>query len=184
MAETDFARLATFDARSKAVNIVIETSKGSRTKFKYDQEHKMFRTEKALPVGLVFPFDFSFLPSTVGGDGDPLDVLVVSETGFPWGCVVLGNVLEQSENGHKERNDRLIELPLDTKSREPMQPSIAFNSELKAAITEFFIKYNEMQGKKFRVLGFHGPDRAALVIQSGIETAKRKAMNRTTLIEI
>jgi inorganic pyrophosphatase len=54
-----------------------------RTQLKYEGKDGFFRAEKVLPVGFVFPLDFGFLPSTLGGDGDPLDALVLSEARIP-----------------------------------------------------------------------------------------------------
>ena len=173
-------RLATFSNHSKLVNIVIEASKGSRIKLKYDAENRVFRAEKVLPLGLVFPFDFGFLPSTMAEDGDPLDVIVLSESGLPCGCVVLGSVIgvlkcEQVEKGQRERNDRLIAIPIDAKSHEPMQPMVAFDSRLKVAIGEFFVKYNELQGKEFTVLGMEGPKTALPMIENSIQAAQSES---------
>jgi hypothetical protein len=104
MPQHDIAHLPTFEGDSKLVNIVVKTSKGMRTKLKYAEKEGEFRAEKVLSFGLVFPFDFGFLPSTIGGDGDPLDALVLSETGIPFGCLVLGQPVgvlecEQTEKG-------------------------------------------------------------------------------------
>ena len=183
MAQHDLGHLPTFEGDSKLVNIVVETSKGMRTKMKYEEKTGVFRAEKVLPVGLIFPFDFGFLPSTVGGDGDPLDVLVLSETGLPFGCVVLGRLVavlecEQTEQGETERNDRLVAMPIDAKSRAPMLPSIPLDTRLTKAITEFFQKYNELQGKGFRSLGMHGPERALEIVTDGIKSAKRNGKRR------
>ena len=177
MAQSDLSKIATFEKNSDLVNIVVETSKGMRTKLKYDEKEGIFRAEKTLPLGLVFPFDFGFLPATLGGDGDPLDVLVLSEGGIPFGCVVLGELVgvlecEQTQEGETQRNDRLIAVPIDAKSHEPMQPSIELDGKLNQAISEFFVKYNELQGKKFRTLGMRGPDRAMEIVKRGMELAK------------
>lgn len=71
--------LKPIDPRSHNLNVIVETPKGSRTKFKYDNKSGLFLFDKALPVGQSFPFDFGFLPSTVGEDGDPLDVLILAD---------------------------------------------------------------------------------------------------------
>ena len=68
---------------------------------------------KVLPLGASFPFDFGFIPSTKGEDGDPLDVLVLTEEPAFVGCVLpalLIGVLEaeQTEKGETVRNDRLV----------------------------------------------------------------------------
>ena len=70
------------------LDVIIETPKGSRNKFKYDSTSRMFKLSKVLPEGMMFPYDFGFVPSSTGGDGDPLDVLVLmDEPTFP-GCLL------------------------------------------------------------------------------------------------
>jgi inorganic pyrophosphatase len=62
--------LPPFDDAQGTWNVVIETPKGSRNKFAYDGQHRLFVLKKVLPLGAVFPFDFGFLPSTLADDGD------------------------------------------------------------------------------------------------------------------
>jgi inorganic pyrophosphatase len=179
MSSKSLSELPVFDPASKSLNIVIEVTKGARTKLKYDEKIQAFRTEKVLPLGLAFPFDFGFIPSTLAQDGDPLDVIVLSEPGIPSGTVVFGEPLgilecEQTEKGRKERNDRVIARPLDAKSLEPMQPMVAYDENLKAAISGFFTKYNELQNKEFRVLGLRGHDLALAAVRDAAEAARRK----------
>lgn len=136
---------------------MIECPKGSNQKFDYDSETQRFRLSKILPAGLVFPFDFGMIPGTKGEDGDPLDMIVISEgSTFP-GCLVDCRVIgaiqaEQTErNGDTMRNDRFIGIP---------QVSQLFSDvnnleELPQAISEqleaFFKNYNEQAGKVFKV---------------------------------
>jgi inorganic pyrophosphatase len=173
---TKLSQLPAFDEESKTINIVIEAAKGSRTKLKYDEEHEIFRTQKVLPLGMVFPFDFGFIPSTLGEDGDPLDVLVLSEAGLPATTVVFGQILgilkrKQTEKGRTERNDRIIAVPLDAKSRKPMQPGVKVDAALEEAISRFFVEYNKLQGKNFRVVGIEGARSALAVVRKGIDAA-------------
>src|SRR4051812_15075878 len=95
------------------ISVTIETPRGSRNKFKYEPAKKVYSLSKILPEGMVFPYDFGFVPATKGDDGDPLDVLVLTDEPLFPGCVVecrLIGVIEltQEEAGKKERNDRLI----------------------------------------------------------------------------
>ena len=71
--------LDAIDEETKCVNVVIETARESRTKLAYDSGRGAFVVKMVLPQGMSFPFDFGFIPSTLGGDGDPLDVLVLME---------------------------------------------------------------------------------------------------------
>ncbi|UAY52875.1 inorganic diphosphatase [Ferruginibacter albus] len=61
----------------KTVDIIIETPKGSTEKYDYDPKNKLFKLHKFLPAGMVFPYDFGFIPSTKGEDGDPLYLIEV-----------------------------------------------------------------------------------------------------------
>src|SRR5215208_5286440 len=116
-----FARLTAFDAENGDLNVVIDTPKGSRNKFKYDEALGLFRLSGVLPAGAVFPFDFGYIPSTEGGDGDPLDVLVLMDEPVFVGCLVPSRLLglieaDQTENGKTTRNDRLIAVAANSRN--------------------------------------------------------------------
>src|SRR5436305_1907558 len=91
--------------------VIIETTKGNRNKYKYDDEFSCFSLAKVLPEGLMFPFDFGFLPGTIGEDGDPLDVLLLMDEPTFAGCLVVCRLIgvmeaQQTErDGTSERND-------------------------------------------------------------------------------
>jgi inorganic pyrophosphatase len=85
---TPVNELPAVDPDSGRLNVVVDTPKGSRNKYKFDEQHGQWRLSKVLPQGLSFPYDFGFLPSTRGDDGDPVNVLLLmDEAAFP-GCVV------------------------------------------------------------------------------------------------
>ena len=67
------------DPKKRTCRAIIETPRGKRNKFDYDPELDLFVLGGLLPEGMVFPFDFGFIPGTLGGDGDPLDILVLMD---------------------------------------------------------------------------------------------------------
>jgi inorganic pyrophosphatase len=69
------SHLQLIDPSSGDLTAVIETPKGSSNKYDYDEGCAAFRLSAVMPEGTAFPYDFGFLPSTAGEDGDPLDVL-------------------------------------------------------------------------------------------------------------
>src|ERR1700756_5968176 len=93
--------------------VIIETPKASRNKYRYDPKQGIFTLSKVLPEGMVFPHDFGFLPQTLAPDGDPIDVLLLmDEPAFP-GISVKGRLIgviegEQVAGKKKIRNDRLV----------------------------------------------------------------------------
>src|SRR4051794_7660199 len=108
-----FESLGAVDKQSGNVNVIIDTPKGSRNKFKYDADHALFKLTKILPAGSAFPFDFGYIPGTQGEDGDPIDVLVLMDEAAFVGCLVPARLIgvieaEQTEDGKTLRNDRLI----------------------------------------------------------------------------
>ena len=177
----NISRLRPFGPKSEYVNVIIETPKGSHTKFKYDERENLFVFDKALPMGQSFPFDYGFVPSTKGGDGDPLDVMVIAAEPTFVGCLVHAKLLgvieaEQTENGETERNDRLIAVPVEAKTGKLSSGAVDhLESGLARKISEFFAVYNELQGKRFKTLGCAGPERAAALIRAGTLSSHKQS---------
>ncbi|ETZ24184.1 inorganic diphosphatase [Pedobacter sp. V48] len=142
----------------KAVTVIIETPKGSGQKYDYDPQTGKMKLKKVMPLGLVFPFDFGFIPGTVGGDGDPLDVLVVSEVSAFSGCVmdcrIIGafKVVQQEPNGERIRNDRLIAVPEVSQRYADVMALRDLSKTIVEQAVAFFTSYNQQAGKKFEVL--------------------------------
>ena len=178
-----FVSLTNLDAYandSSELHVIIETPKGSRNKFDYDEKHHLFKLGGVLPAGAVFPFDFGFIPSTLGGDGDPLDVLLLmDEPAFP-GCLVPSRLVavieaEQTErDGETTRNDRLIAVAADSHTHKQVRSLADINTNLLDEIEHFFISYNEVKGKTFKPLGRFGPIKAARLIEEGAERFRRE----------
>lgn len=83
-----FANIRPREPKTRLVNVIIDTPRGSRNKFKFDQKLGCFKLSRILPAGHVFPYDFGSIPGTRGEDCDALDVLVVmDEPAFP-GCLI------------------------------------------------------------------------------------------------
>ena len=125
-----WTKLETFDAQSGDLNIIIETPKGSRNKYNYDPKGRILKLTSILPAGSVFPYDFGFIPSTLGEDGDPLDVLVIMEVAAPQGCLVPARAIgvidprlvEQFAEGWKELVGRRLKTLVETGTRLGVAP--------------------------------------------------------------
>lgn len=172
--------LDAFAHDSRELNVIIETPKGSRNKFNYDEDLCLFKLGGVLPAGAVFPFDFGFVPQTVGGDGDPLDVLVLMDEPAFTGCLVRVRLLgvieaEQTEReGETTRNDRLIGLAAESRQHQKVRSLATLDETLLAEIEHFFISYNKIKGKEFRPLGRYGPKRAVELVEEGVRHFQRE----------
>ena len=141
------------------MDIIIETPKGCRNKYVYDEGLSAFRLKKILPAGAVFPFDFGFIPGTKGEDGDPLDVLVImDEPAYP-GCVVECRIIgglkaQQSKKKKMKENDRLIAVSTVSHSYTDVTELKDVNKNILDEIEHFFVSYNEQEGKEFEPQGW------------------------------
>src|SRR5215204_5928149 len=178
MAGTNLLNLETF--HDEELNVVIETPKGSRNKYNYDEQLGLFKLGGVLPAGAVFPFEFGFVPSTLGGDGDPLDVLVLMDEPAFAGCLVPARLIgvikaKQTErDGETTRNDRLIAVAADSRDHREVRSLDQISDNLVNEIEHFFVSYNEIKGKEFKPLGRAGPHRARELVEEGIKLFKRK----------
>lgn len=167
-----------FDSETGDINAIIDTPKGSRNKFKYDEKLGIFKLGGVLPLGMVFPFDFGYIPSTKGGDGDPLDILILMDEPAFVGCLVPAKLIgvieaQQTEDRETTRNDRLIAVATGSGNHSHVRFLGDLNSNLVHEIERFFISYNETKGKKFEIMGRYGPDRAINLIEIGTKTLLR-----------
>lgn len=173
-------QLEPYDRETNELNVIAETPQGSRNKFKYDERHRCFKLGGVLPVGSSFPYDFGFIPSTLGGDGDPLDALILmDEPAFP-GCIIVCRAIgvieaEQAQEGKTERNDRLIVVANTSRVHQNLRALADLESHLLDEIEHFFISYNEVKGKKFEPLKRSGPKRAKEIIEEGVRRYENQA---------
>lgn len=164
------SEIEAWDPESGDLQVVIETPKDSRNKFAYDPGIGAFRLRGILPEGSVFPFDFGFVPSTLGEDGDPLDVLVLLDAGVGRGVVLTVRLLgvieaEQTEDDKTVRNDRLIAVAVHAHTHEHEHHLKDLRPGLIDEIVQFFVQYNRLRGKEFKPLGNRGPKAAIKLVE-------------------
>jgi inorganic pyrophosphatase len=169
-------QLPSFGPEGKSVQVIIETGKGSPVKYSYQPKAGMFYAKRLLPPGMMFPFNFGFIPSTIGDDGDPLDVLILNDIPLVCGCLVKAELVavvraEQSEGGRTFRNDRLIGSVLDEESPSEFL-EFKLDARRVAEIGYFFNTYNQFSGKEFKVLGTGSAEEARRLVQDGQQKFK------------
>lgn len=173
------ADLPPFDPESQELNAIIDTPQGSRNKFKFDESRRLFKLGGVLPAGAFFPFDFGFIPSTLGDDGDALDVLVLMDEPAFVGCLVGARLLgvieaEQTEAGETMRNDRLIAVASASRTHQSLRSLKQLDETLTGEIEHFFVSYNEAKGKEFTPLGRFGPLRARKLVEEAAQRFRQE----------
>ena len=138
------------------IQVVIEASKGGSAKCKYSPDAGVFVFSRPLAHGLTYPFDWGFIPSTKGPDGDPLDALVIHDAACPVGCVIpcrmVGVLNVEQKEGKKKprRNDRYMLVP----ANDPAIPKDVLTARLKQELEQFFHAAVLGTGKKLTMLGW------------------------------
>ncbi|HEX4135023.1 MAG TPA: inorganic diphosphatase [Bryobacteraceae bacterium] len=161
------------DPKKCTCRAIIETPRGKRNKFDYDPALDLFVLGGLLPQGMVFPFDFGFVPGTLGGDEDPLDIIVLMDAPAHVGCLLDVRIIgvinaQQSEDGQKETNDRLIGIAIHSYDREQIESIDDLNKSFLSQLEEFFVSYNKQRGKKFKVIGTGGPQKAVKLLKGAM----------------
>jgi inorganic pyrophosphatase len=168
---TPLDKLGAYDGDD--LTVVIETPKGSQNKFVYEPRFGAFTLKGVLPAGAVFPFDFGFVPSTRGADGDPLDVLVLMDAPAFTGCIVPSRLIgaieaEQTEDGKTVRNDRLVAVAAGSITHRSINELSDVSPDLIGQIEHFFVSYNTIKGKTFEPKRRVGRDHARKLVQAAI----------------
>ncbi len=155
-------------------HVVVETPGGSRNKLKYDPELRHIVFSRPLVLGVTYPYDWGFVPSTLAPDGDPLDAMVVIDGPTAPGVVIrcrpIGAIVvtqKRKKGGGRERNDRLVAVP----SYEPRWSDVRDLPERwRKELERFFVAAVFLEDKKLRIEGWDGP-RAAEKLVADAERA-------------
>ena len=143
------------------IRVVIETPKGSRNKYAFNEDEEFFELKKVLPAGMDFPYDFGFVPSTKADDGDPVDVLVLMDEPAFAGCVLKCRIIgiiegEQGKKKSKGRNDRIVAVEYDNHSWSDVKYIDDLGKQFREELGKFFVNYHKLSGEQCRVIGVRG----------------------------
>jgi inorganic pyrophosphatase len=156
------------------VNVIIETPRATRHKYAFDPKTGLFKLKTTIPEGLEWPYDYGFVPGTLGNDGDPLDILFLDDEPTFAGCFAearLLGIIRLEKNG--KENDRLlacakhvdgIALSTDPYEKVDDLPKSSIDS-----LCHFLVEYSEGAGNKVIFKGVDGRKKALQAIYDGIE---------------
>jgi inorganic pyrophosphatase len=173
----NYSDLPTF--ANSLVQLVIETPRGSLVKFSYEGQRNLFQYSHPLPAGLAFPYDWGFVPSTLGEDGDPLDGMVIHQGASPPGVIIKCQLLaclrvEQSEGGKTFRNDRFLFCPRKGEADCGTLAASTPPDRLKNDIEKFLQASVLDSDKALRFAGWQSAESALEAIKKGQEAFARK----------
>ncbi len=178
---TAIERIKPFANETGDVHVIIDTPRGSRNKYKWDEKLTVLKLSHVLTAGAVFPFDFGFIPGTHGADGDALDVLVLTDESLFPGCLVSARLIgvieaEQMQNGKTFRNDRLLAVATASRLYAAVRDLCDLPPTLVDEAEQFFINYNVMRDRVFKPIARGRSEKALKLVKSGAKeprTTKR-----------
>ncbi|KAA2280063.1 MAG: inorganic diphosphatase [Candidatus Nitrosocosmicus sp.] len=159
------------------VNVVIEIPQNGNIKYEVDADSGILFVDRKLHTSMVYPFNYGFVPMTREEDGDPIDILVMSNDAFSPLSVVrskpIGVLIMEDEEG---QDSKIIAVP-----NEKIDYDYSRYSEIGQIdpvildkIKHFFEHYKELEKGKFvKVTGWKDRKAAEQIILDGIERFKK-----------
>ncbi len=160
------------------VNVIIEVPMtADPVKYEFDKESGAIFVDRFIATPMFYPCNYGFIPNTLSDDGDPCDVLVVSDFPVIPGAVIavkpVGVLIMEDEKGMDEK---IIAVPAKKLNSqfEAVESYKELPENLINKIKHFFEHYKDLEkGKWVKVTGFEDAAKARQLIQEGIERAKK-----------
>jgi inorganic pyrophosphatase len=132
---------------------------------------------KVVPEGMIFPYDFGFFPNTRSQDGDPLDVLILSDeptfAACQIDCRLIGVIkASQKEKGSETRNDRLIAVAAASVLYAGVEEISDLEPALLKQVEDFFVNFQKVRDVEFTILTREGSRNARKLLDAA--SARKK----------
>jgi inorganic pyrophosphatase len=167
---TNYLELPVGAKSPEIINVVIEIPGEGVNKYEYDKELNVFRLDRNLYSPVHYPGDYGFIPSTLGDDGDPLDVLVlVDSPSFP-GCVMevrpIG-LLEMMDQGLGD--EKVLCVGMGNPRYKDVWNFSEIYPHMLREITHFFAIYKDLEGKRVEIKGWRDAAFARTKVQEALQ---------------
>ena len=170
-------------ASDDTFHVVIETPRGSSLKVKYEPTWDAMTIVRPLPLGVHYPYDWGFVPSTSAPDGDPLDAMllwdVASSPGVVVRCRAIGVLyVEQNKTSHQRseriRNDRIMAIPLEARRERDISDVSALTARVREELEQFTLAATALEGKDLEVIGWGDAAAALELVRASAGDSSRK----------
>ena len=159
------------------VNVIIEIPALSEpVKYEVDKDSGALFVDRFIGTAMHYPCNYGYIPNTLGDDGDPVDVLVVTPIPLRAGSVIRSRVVGVLDmTDESGRDEKLVAVPVSklTPLYDSVQEATDLPSILLDQIKHFFEHYKDLEaGKWVKVEGWGGAAQAREIITKGVEAAK------------
>lgn len=159
------------------VNGIIEIPRGSRAKYEIDKESGLIKLDRVIYASMYYPLNYGFIPQTLGEDGDPLDIVVLTQVSVVPLCLIPSKVIgvmQMIDRG--EADEKIIAVA-------EQDPSVSGISDVKdlpphliSELRHFFENYKTLENKKVVINDFLPREEAFKVVETSLE--HYKTMNK------
>lgn len=155
------------------VTAFIEVPKHSMLKYELDKDTGFIKLDRVLYSAVHYPGDYGFIPQTLSEDGDPTDIIIISNFAVVPGTILRARpigVLEMIDED--ERDEKIIAVPADDPRFDKRKDISDFSEHVILEIKHFFETYKELQGKKVEIRSIKGYWDAKEDVKKGIALYK------------
>lgn len=162
----------------KEVNVLIEIPQGSSVKYEFDKEMEAMVVDRFAFTAMFYPFNYGYIPQTNAEDGDPVDVLVISQYPVHPGTVIPATPIGMLEMEDEEGIDTKV-VAVPPKKVDPLYGEWKDINDVpetvKNKIKHFFEYYKKLEpGKWVKVKEWRGKKEAEAAISKALTDAERK----------
>ena len=174
----DITKISPSAKAPEEINVIIEIPMNSQpVKYEFDKESGALFVDRFLQTSMLYPCNYGFVPNTLSGDGDPIDVLVVTRLPVAPGIVIkcrpIGVLMMEDESGVDEK---ILAVPV-AKLDKFYDNIKDFNDMPKSfldQISHFFERYKDLEnGKWVKVQGWQNIERAGQLILEAINNGQK-----------
>lgn len=158
-----------------SVTAVIEIPTNERNKYELDKELGVFRLDRLLFSAVQYPGDYGFLPRTLGDDGDPLDILVLTTVPVFTGCLVearpvgLFHLLDRGA-----ADEKVVAVPMSDPYSEGINEIGDVRPHYLREVEHFFKVYKDLEGTRTETRGFEGAAAARQAIVRAMQAYEQR----------
>lgn len=166
-------KLTAGDKAPEQVNVLIEIPSGSSIKYELDKETDTIFVDRFLHTAMFYPFNYGFIPGTMAPDGDPVDVIVLSEQPIMPGCAIKAFPIGFLEMEDEEGVDAKV-VAVPTLKIDPFYGTFTNIDQIPEAmrnkIKHFFENYKTLEpGKWIKIKDWKGKEEAVEEVRKGMK---------------
>jgi inorganic pyrophosphatase len=157
------------------VNAIIEIPKGSRAKYEIDKDSGLIMLDRVLYASMYYPQNYGFIPQTLGEDGDPLDIMVLTQVTVVPRCLIPSKVIGVMRMIDKgEPDDKILAVAQDDASVGHINDVKELPDYFRIELKHFFEEYKTLENKKVIVDEFQSKEKGMEIIVESIERYRKE----------